>query len=327
MRRREFIAGLGSTAATWSPAARAQQSPVPVIGFLHSGSPGPYAPYVTAFHRGLNEIGFSEGRNVAIEYRWAEGQYDRLPRLAADLVHRQVAVIAATGGGLSAAAAMAATTAIPIVFLGGPDPVQKGLVASFNRPGGNVTGVFLLNSTLEGKRLGLLREMVPTATLIAVLLNSVNPFFDSQLKDIQEAARSLGQQFHILNASSEHEIDTAFATAAQLPARAMLAGADPGFLSWRDQLIALAARYAIPAIFNVREYAAAGGLMSYGVSLSDAYRLTGLYTGQILKGAKPADLPVQQSTKFELVINLKTAKALGLTVPQNLLVSADEVIE
>ena len=326
MRRRAFIMALGSAAA-WPLAARAQQAALPVIGFLHSGSPGPYAPYVTAFHRGLNEIGFSEGRNVAIEYRWAEGQYDRLPQLAADLVHRQVAVIAATGGGLSAAAAMAATTAIPIVFVGGADPVQEGLVASFNRPGGNATGVFLPNPTLEGKRLGLLREMVPTATLIAVLLNPANSFFDSQLNDIQEAARSVGQQFHILNASSGHEIDTAFATAAQLPARAMLVGADAAFAVWRGHLIALAARYAIPAIFNIREYAAAGGLMSYGVSLSDAYRLVGLYTGQILKGAKPADLPVQQSTKFELVINMKTARTLGLDVPPTLLARADEVIE
>jgi putative tryptophan/tyrosine transport system substrate-binding protein len=327
LKRRDFITLIGRATAAWPLAARAQQSPMPVIGFLHSGSPGPYASSVTAFRRGLNETGFSEGRNVAIEYRWAEGQYDRLRPLAADLVHRQVAVIAATGGGLSAAAAKAATTTIPIVFVTGTDPVQARLVASFNRPGGNVTGVFVLLSALEGKRLGLLREMVPTATLIVVLLNPANPSFDSQLNDIQEAARSVGQQLHILYASSEHEIDAAFATAAQLPARAMLVGADPVFVTWRDQLIALAARHAIPAIFEEREFAAAGGLMSYGASLSDAYRLVGLYTGQILKGAKPADLPVQQSTKFELVINLKTAKVLGINVPPALLATADEVIE
>jgi putative tryptophan/tyrosine transport system substrate-binding protein len=315
--RRDFITLVGA-AATWPFAARAQQSPMPVIGFLNAASPGPYMSNVTAFRRGLNETGFSEGRNVAIEYRWAEEHCDRLPQLAADLVHRQVAVIAATGGGLSAAAAKAATTTIPIVFVTGTDPVQQGLVASFNRPGGNVTGVFVLLSALEGKRLGLLRDMVPTATLIAVLLNPANPSFDSQLNDIQEAARSVGQQLHILYASSEHEIDAAFATAAQLPARAMLVCADVVFVAWRDQLIALAARYAMPAIFELREFAAAGGLMSYGASLSDAYRLVGLNTGQILKGAKPADLPVQQSTKFELVINLKTAKVLGINVPPTL---------
>jgi putative ABC transport system substrate-binding protein len=326
LKRREFITLLGAAPA-WPLAARAQQSPVPVIGFLHSGSPGPYASNVTAFRRGLNETGFSEGRNVTIEYRWAEGQYDRLPQLAADLVHRQVAVIAATGGGLSAAAARAATTTIPIVFASGTDPVQKGLVASLNRPGGNVTGVFVLLSAMEGKRLGLLREMVPTATLIAVLLNPANPTFDSQLNDIQEAARSIGQQLHILNASSEHEIDAAFATAAQLPARAMLVGADPVFVSWRDRLIALAARYAIPAIFELREFAAAGGLMSYGIDLPDAYRQVGNYVGRILKGAKPADLPVLQPTKFEFVINLKTAKALGVKISDNLLSLADDLIQ
>jgi putative ABC transport system substrate-binding protein len=300
---------------------------MPVIGFLGSGSPGPYASSVTAFRQGLNETGFSEGRNVAIEYRWAEGRYDRLPQLAADLVHRKVTVIAATGGGQSAAAAKGATTTIPVVFASGADPVQKGLVASLNRPGGNVTGVFVFTSAVEGKRLGLLREMVPTATLIAVLLNPANPSVDSQLNDVQEAARSVGQQLHILYASSEHEIDAAFAIGTQLPARAMLVGADAVFATWRDHLIALAARYAIPAIFELREFAAAGGLMSYGPSLSDAYRLVGLYTGQILKGAKPADLPVLQSTKFEFVINVKTTKSLGLTIPPDVLSIADEVIE
>jgi putative tryptophan/tyrosine transport system substrate-binding protein len=264
MKRREFVTLLGGAAATWPLAARAQQTAMPVIGFLNSGSPGPYGSSVSAFRRGLDETGFSEGRNVAIEYRWAEGQYDRLPQLAADLVHRQVAVLVATGGGLSAAAAKAATTTIPIVFASGADPVQEGLVASLNRPGGNVTGVFVFTSVLEGKRLGLLREMIPTAPLIAVLLNPANPSFDSQLNDIQEAARSVGQQIHVLNASSEHEIDAAFATAAQLSTTAMLVGADAVFATWRDQLVALAARYAIPAIFELRDFAAAGGLMSYG---------------------------------------------------------------
>jgi putative tryptophan/tyrosine transport system substrate-binding protein len=326
MRRRGFITLL-SGAAAWPLASRAQQPAMPVIGFLHSGSPGPYARYVDAFRGGLNETGFGEGRNVTIEYRWAEGQYDRLPQLAADLVHRRVAVIAATGGGLSAAAAKAATTTIPVVFATGDDPVQKDLVASLNRPGGNVTGVFVLTSAVEGKRLGLLREMVPTATLIAVLLNPTKSSVDSQLNDVQGTARSIGQELHILYASSEHELDAAFATAAQLPARAMLVCADAVFATWRDHLITLAARYAIPAIFELREFAAAGGLMSYGPSLSEAYRLVGLYTGQILKGAEPADLPVQQSTKFELVINLKTAKVLGINVPPTLLARADEVIE
>jgi putative ABC transport system substrate-binding protein len=327
MRRRDLIKGIAGSAVAWSLAARAQQAPMPVIGFLNSASPGPYARYVDAFRRGLNETGFSEGRNVAIEYRWAEGQYDRLPQLAADMVHRQVAVIAATGGGQSVAAAKAATTTIPIVFASGADPVQMGLVASLNQPGGNVTGVYVLTSAVEGKRLGLLREMVPTAALIAVLLNPANPAADSKLNDAQEAARSVGVQLHILYASSQHEIDAAFATAAQLPARAMLVGADAVFANWRDQLIALAARYAIPAIFELREFAAAGGLMSYGPSLSNAYRLVGLNIGQILKGAKPADLPVQLSTTFELVINLKTAKVLGINIPPTLLARADEVIE
>jgi putative ABC transport system substrate-binding protein len=299
---------------------------MPVIGFLHSGSPGPYASSVTTFRRGLNETGFSEGRNVAIEYRWAEGQDDRLPQLAAELVRRQVAVIAATGG-QSAAAAKEATTTIPIVFVSGADPVEARLVASLNRPGGNVTGVFVLTSAVEGKRLGILHEMVPTATLIAVLLNPANPAFDSKLNDVQEAARSVGQQLYILHASSEHEIDAAFAAVAQSQARAMLVSADAVLAIWRDHLIALAARYAIPTMFEFREFAAAGGLMSYGPNLSDAYRLVGGYTGQILKGAKPADLPVQQSTKFELVINLKTAKVLGINVPPGLLAIADEVIE
>jgi putative ABC transport system substrate-binding protein len=326
MQRRNFIQGIAASAA-WPAAARAQQPPMPVIGFLNAASPSTYAPYVTAFRRGLDETGFSEGRNVAIEYRWAEGHDDQLPQLAADLVHRQVAVIAATGGGLSAAAAKAAITTIPIVFLSGADPVQTGLVGSLNRPGGNVTGVYVFTSAVEGKRLGLLCEMVPTAKEIAVLLNPTNPAAGSKLNDIQEAARSIGVQLHILNAGSQNDIDAAFATAAQLPERAMLVAADVVLSNYRDQLIVLAARYAIPTIFELREFAADGGLMSYGPSLTNAYRLVGLNAGQILKGAKPADLPVQQSTTFELVINLRTAKVLGVNVPATLLARADEVIE
>jgi putative ABC transport system substrate-binding protein len=325
--RRQFISALGGSALAWPLAARAQQPAMPVIGFLNAGSPGAYAPFVVALRRGLNEAGFIEGQNVAIEYRWAEGQYDRLPALAADLVRRQVAVIVATASSAPALAAKAATTTIPIVFETGGDPVQEGVVASLNRPGGNATGVFVLLNAMEGKRLGLLREMVPTAALIAVLLNPANPSFESQLNEVQQAARSVGQQLHILHASSERDIDAAFATAAQLSAGAMLVSADAVFSNCRDQLVALAARHTIPALFYRREFAVAGGLMSYGTNLSDAYHQVGLYTGQILKGAKPADLPVQQSTKFEFVINMKTAKALGLIVPNSMQLLADEVME
>jgi putative ABC transport system substrate-binding protein len=325
--RRQFISALGGAAVAWPFAVRAQQLAVPVIGFLNTGSPAGRGPFLAAFRQGLKETGFVENQNVAIEYRFAEGHYDRLPSLAADLVRRQVAVIDAFGSIAPALAAKAATTTIPIVFETGGDPVQGGLVASLSRPGGNVTGVFALLTAVEAKRLGLLREMVANATLIAVLLNPANPAFESQLNDIQQAARTISQQLHILHASSERDIDAAFAAAAQLPAGAMLVGADALFNSSREQLIALAARYAIPAIFQVREFATAGGLMSYGTDLSNAYHQVGLYTGQILKGAKPADLPVQQSTKFEFVINMKTAKALGLTVPNSMQLLADEVIE
>jgi putative ABC transport system substrate-binding protein len=326
-KRREFITLLGGAAAAWPVAARAQQS-MPVIGFLSGRSPYESAAVVGAFRQGLGEVGYFESRNVIIEYRWAEGRYDRLPALAVELVNRQVAVIAATGGPVSGQAAKAATATIPIVFISGADPVQEGLVTSFNRPGGNATGVNPLLPAMEGKRLGLLHEMVPNAALIGVLLNPTMPTkFDGQMSDVQEAARAAGQQLHILRASSDEEIEAAFATAVEWKIEALLVGADPFMVSRRERLVALAGRYAIPAIYEVRECVTAGGLMSYGISLSDAYRQAGVYVGRILKGAKPSDLPVIQPTKFELVINLKTAKALGLTVPLTLQTIADEVIE
>ena len=327
MRRREFITLIGGAAAAWPLAAQAQQPAMPVVGFLNAASPGPWANLVAAFRNGLKESGYVEGQSVAIEYRWAEGKYDKLPELAADLVRRGVSVIVATGGSVSVLSAKAATTTIPIVFSTGIDPVGLGLVASLNRPGGNSTGVMLLVSELGGKLLGLLREIVPTGTLIAVLLNPNGPSAEYELNYIQQAARNIKQAIHILHARDEREIDAAFATMIQLGAGALLVGSDPFFNSRRDQLVTLAARHRIPAIYEEREYAAAGGLMSYGTSFAEGYRQVGLYTGRILKGEKPADLPIVQAAKFEMVINLKAAKSLGLTVPFGLLNAADEVIE
>jgi putative ABC transport system substrate-binding protein len=324
MRRREFITLLGGAAAAWPLAASARQ---PAIGYLSLASPGPFAHLVAAFSDGLKEIGYVGDQNVAIEYRWAEGQYERLPALSADLVRRQVAVIVATGGSVVGLAAKAATATIPIVISSGGDPVKLGLVASLSRPGGNVTGVHLFLSLLDPKKLGLLRELVPQASVIAVLLNPNAPDIQARLADVHEAAHTALQQIHVLHASTERELDTAFATVSHVRAGALVVGADAFFNSRRDHVVALAARHAIPAIYEGREYALAGGLASYGTSLADGYRQVGIYTGRILKGEKPADLPVMQSTKFELVINLKTAKALGLDVPLHLQQLADEVIE
>ena len=325
LNRRAFITLL-SGAAAWPVSARTQQPARPVVGFLHYGSPETYAHILSAFRQGLRDSGFIEGQNVAIEYRWANGQYDRLPTLAVDLVHRQVVAIAAAGI-VAAQAAKAATTTIPVVFATGVDPVASGVVASLNRPGGNVTGVSLISVEVAAKRLELLRELMPQVRVIALLTNPDNPSTGTELTDAEAAARTLGLQIQKVTASNERDLDAAFATMQTLRVDALIVSQDGYYLHRRDQIIALAARHAVPAVYSWREYPAAGGLMSYATSLAEGYRQVGIYIGKILKGAKPADLPVERPTKFELVINLKTAKALGLTVPVTLQVAANEVIE
>jgi putative tryptophan/tyrosine transport system substrate-binding protein len=327
LRRRELIALFGGAAMARPIAARAQQKAMPVIGFLSSSSPGPWAPNVAAFHQGLSETDYIEGQNVAIEYRWAEYQYDRLPALAADLVTRKVQVIATNGDPRAARAAKIATSTIPIVFSAISDPVAFGLVASFARPGGNLTGFTILVTDLMPKRLELLSELAPQAGVIALLVNPNSPVAERQTRDVQEAARAKGVQLTILKAGTESEIDGAFASIVQLRAGALLVAADSFFNSRREKLVALSARFAVPAIYEWRDFVELGGLISYGPSQTGLWRQVGIYAGRILKGAKPADLPVQQPTTFDLVVNLKTAKALGLTVPPSILARADEVIE
>ena len=326
MNRREFIAGLGGAAA-WPHAVKAQQRALPVIGFLSSTSLDGLALYLPAFRQGLAETGLLEGRNVTIEYSWADNEDDRLRVLAAEFVRRPTTVIAAPSIA-AALAAKSATTTIPIVFYTGADPVNLGVIASLNRPSGNITGVIGLGNELEPKRLELLHEIVPTATVFAVLVNAANPILaEPTVINLQAAARTLGVQLHVLSASTEQEIDTAFAMLVQLYASGLVIGADNFFTGRSEQLAALAPQYAVPTIYQYRKFAAAGGVMSYGGSITDAYRLVGVYAGRIVKGEKPADLPAQQAMKIELIINLKTAKALGITVPTSLLVRAGEVIE
>jgi putative tryptophan/tyrosine transport system substrate-binding protein len=329
MRRREFVTLLcGTAVAAWPVAASAQQSAKPVIGFLSISSPVPHAPFVAAFNQGLREVGFIEGQNLAIEYRWAEGQFERLPALAADLTRRKVDAIAAVSGDISVRAAMSANSAIPVVFITGSDPVESGLVASFARPGGNITGFCMISNHLISKRFELLSELVPQIRIIALL---VNPNYHSAtggtIPLAQRAASAKGMQLHIVKAGKEDDFEPAFASLVQQKVDALVVGTDPFFTSRREQIVALASRYAIPAIYEWREFATAGGLMSYGTSLISLYREVGIYVGKVLKGTKPADLPIQQPTNFELVINLKTAKALGLTVPPTLLAAADELID
>jgi putative ABC transport system substrate-binding protein len=331
MRRREFIALLGGAAVTssslWPIAARAQQPAMPVIGYLSAGSPDGFAERLAAFRQGLGETGYVQGRNLAIEFGWAGDRLDRLPALAADLVRKQVRVIAAFGGIEGNLAAKAATTTIPIVFATGDDPIATGLVSTLNRPGGNLTGVTTLGVEVAPKRLELMHEIVPAASAIAVLINPDRPTAAAITRDLEQAARTLGRQIHILHASNEREIDAAFATVVQLRAGALVIGNDAYYNSRTEQFAALTIRHALPTVYQNREFVAAGGLMSYGGSITEAYRISGTYVGRILKGEKPADLPVQQATKIELIINMKTAKALGLAFPTAILVRADEVIE
>jgi putative tryptophan/tyrosine transport system substrate-binding protein len=324
LKRREFLTFVGGAAAAWPGVARAQQ-PMPVVGFLNGASAWEYASLAATFHQGLSEAGYVEGRNVLVEYRWAEGHYERMPTLAADLIRRQVAAIFANGPALQAL--KAATTTIPIVFATGVDPVASGLVASLNRPGGNLTGFTSMLDVVAPKGLELLHELLPTATTVALLVNPTFLSAETQSRDQQVAARILGLQFNVVSASTESQIDMAFVAFVQQRVGAIIVAGDPFLTGRHDQIIALAARHAIPAMYVRREFAAAGGLMSYGASAAYTYRQAGVYVGRVLKGEKPADLPIQQSTKFELVVNLKTAKALGLTVPLALLTRADEVIE
>jgi putative ABC transport system substrate-binding protein len=327
MRRRDFIILLAGAMGGWPSVLRAQQKAMPVIGFLGVASPGPNAQSVAVFRQGLSETGYVEGQNLAIEFRWAEGRYDRLSPLAADLVGRKVDVIVTQGGTASALAAKSETSTIPIVFIVGGDPVGDGLVASLARPGGNLTGVTIITVGLMPKRFELLCDLVPQARVIALLVNPNNPLYESMMREVQEAARAKGVHLHILKAGTEGEIDAAFATLVPLHVGALAVGADSFFTSRREQIVALASRYGIPAIYEGRSFADTGGLISYGTSLAVVNRQVGAYVGRILAGAKPADLPVQQPTTFELVVNLKTAKAVGLTVPPSILARADEVIE
>jgi putative ABC transport system substrate-binding protein len=327
VKRREFITLVGGVAAAWPLLAHAQQRPMPVIGFLHSASPGPFARAVDAFRQGLSEAGYVEGQNVAIEYRWAEGQYDRLPALAADLAGGHVSVIVAVAGNAPALAAKAATTTIPIVFVSGGDPVSAGLVASLNRPGGNVTGVSWIATALVPKQMELLRRSVGNAALIAALVNPSYPDHDLQLQELQQGADAIGQEIKVVQAASAHDIDTAFVSLVQMSANALIVANDPFFVNRRDQIVALAAKHRMPAMYFSREFPTGGGLLSYGASLVEAARQGGIYTGKILRGEKTADLPVMQSTKFEFIVNLKTAKVLSLEIPPTVLALADEVIE
>jgi ABC-type uncharacterized transport system substrate-binding protein len=326
MRRRDFIALLGGASMAARPFAARPQPALPVVGFANSGSAQAQALMVAAYRKGLEEAGFVEGKNVLIESRWADGQYDRLPEFMADLIKRKVTVIMA-GGPPAALAAKAATSTIPVVFTTGDNPVQTGLVTSLGRPGGNVTGVHVLFTELESKKLGLLRDVAPKADVVAALVNQTRSVAPSQTAELQAAAQKFGQRIQIINAATEQDLEPAFASMVQLKVGALLVGSDPFFNAVRDQIVSLAARHAIPAIYEQRSFVAAGGLMSYGTNLADAYRQAGSYTGRILKGEKPADMPVVQATKFELVLNLKTAKALSLNIPSGLLTIADEMIE